>query len=96
MAAKIKTLHDLGVDLLGVYSELRAGRIDQKTADALANVAGKVIQSLRVQVEYNAFKNNIDRIQLLESVDSKKMIKASANGHQGEMDTEYLNSRKSI
>jgi hypothetical protein len=39
----IKNLHDLGVDLLSVYSELKEGKIDKSTADALANVAGKVI-----------------------------------------------------
>jgi hypothetical protein len=65
----------LGVDLLSVYSELKEGKIDKSTADALANVAGKVINSLKVQLEYNSLKSTIDRVQLLESEPVNLLLK---------------------
>jgi hypothetical protein len=80
MENKITTLHALGCDLLSVYEELRSGSIDQKTADSLANVAGKVVNTLKVQLEYNMYKSKIDKIPLLESkVLTKVMI-----GNKGE------------
>ncbi|HEX8333697.1 MAG TPA: hypothetical protein VF622_13840 [Segetibacter sp.] len=74
MAKKIKNLQDLAVDLLTVYGELRDGKIDKSTADALANIAGKVINSLKVQVEYNSIKTNIDKVQLLETPPVKALL----------------------
>lgn len=66
MANKIKNLHDLGTDLLNVYTELRNGQIETSTARSLAGVAGKVIDSLKVQIDYNSKKANINKIQLME------------------------------
>lgn len=74
MSRQIKTLTDLGQDLLEVYTDLREGKIDKPTAEALANVAGKVINSLKVQIEYNSLKATIDRVELLESSPENKLL----------------------
>lgn len=65
--AKLKNLNDLGTDLIEVYEQLRNGQIERSTATALASVAGRVIDGLKVQVQYNAIKSNIDKIGLLET-----------------------------
>ena len=65
--AKVKNLHELGSDLLEVYALLRNGQIEPSTARSLAGVAGKVIDSLKVQIEYNSKKTTIDKIHLLEN-----------------------------
>lgn len=79
MQKQIKNLTDLGCDLLEVYSDLREGKIDKPTAEALANVAGKVINSLKVQIEYNSLKATIDRVQLLESSDENRLLVQKEN-----------------
>lgn len=75
MASKIKNLHELGVDLLEVYTQLRNGQMEKSTARSLASVAGKVIESLKVQLEYNAIKSTIDKVELLEHKNGRKLLK---------------------
>ena len=74
MANKIKNLHELGTDLLEVYAELRNGQMEKSTARSLAGVAGKIIDSLKVQIEYNSKKQNIDKIALLEHKNGRKLL----------------------
>lgn len=74
MANKIKNLHELGVDLLEVYTQLRNGQIEKSQARSLAGVAGKVIDTLKVQIEYNSKKANIDKVQLLEHKNGRKLL----------------------
>jgi hypothetical protein len=71
---KIKNLHELGTDLLEVYSQLRDGNIEKSTAKALSSVAGKVIDTLKVQMRYNSIKANIDKVQLLERPKNVKKL----------------------
>lgn len=73
--AKITNLQQLSKDLLEVYSLLREGSIEAKTAEGLANVAGKVIVATKVILDYNSIKNNIDKIELLEDKKGKTELK---------------------
>lgn len=75
--AKIKSLNDLNIDMLEVYEQLRNGKIEKSTAKSLAAVAGKVIDGLKVQVQYNAIKSNIDSVGLLESGAQKRITAKS-------------------
>lgn len=74
MAKKIKNLHELGTDLLDVYTSLRNGQMEVKQAKAIAGVAGKVIDSLKVQINYNVKKPTIEKIQLLEHKNGRKAL----------------------
>lgn len=74
MVSRIKNLHELGSDLLEVYTQLRNGQMEPTTARSLAGVAGKVIDSLKVQIEYNSKKHLIDKVQLLEHKNGKKLL----------------------
>lgn len=42
----------LRADLLNVYAELRNGSLEPKLAKELNNTAGKVMNSVKIQVEY--------------------------------------------
>lgn len=65
--AKINNLQQLSKDLLDVYSSLKSGSIDVKTARALSNVADKVISGTKVILSYNKVRTNIEKIELLEN-----------------------------
>ena len=43
-------------DMVLVYQSLRNGTIKKTEADALANVAGKMIASAKLQLEYSAMR----------------------------------------
>lgn len=71
---KIKNMNDLGLSLLDTYEGVKDGTIAIETANALAKVAGKIINAVKVQLDYNINKDKIEPIELLES---RKQLKAS-------------------
>lgn len=71
----IKNLEQLGTDLLKVYGELRDGSMEIKTAEALANVAGKVIGACKVVVDVKTYQGNIGPIPLV--TDDIKLLEES-------------------
>ena len=50
-----------------IFDQLESGEIDAKKAAEFANLAGKMINSAKVQVEYYALKNEHPTIGFLES-----------------------------
>ncbi len=64
---KIKNMTDLTNDLVDVYEKLKAGHITTDKAKEQAKVAGKVIGSVRIQMEYNAQMKNNRTVSFLES-----------------------------
>lgn len=48
---------DLNIQMANIFADLRNGAIGQKTALALANVAGKQITLAREIRKYNQYKN---------------------------------------
>ena len=48
---------DLNIELANAFADLRNGKIGQKVALALANVAGKQISLAKETREYNLYKN---------------------------------------
>lgn len=48
----MKDCNELRASLADVFSRLKAGEIDTDRASELANLAGKMIQSAKVQVAY--------------------------------------------
>jgi len=63
----MKTAGELRDNLATVFAELRAGSIKAADAAELANLAGKMIGSAKVQVEYYALRKETPRIEWLES-----------------------------
>lgn len=61
---------ELREQLAQVFSELKAGTIKPSEAAELANLAGKMINSAKVQVEYHAMRKDMPYIQFLHSQDS--------------------------
>jgi hypothetical protein len=50
-----------------IFDSLESGEIDAKKASEFANLAGKIINSAKVQVEYYALKKEQPTINFLES-----------------------------
>ena len=59
----IKQLRD---DLLQSFQELRARRLDPKEAKEITNMAGKIIMSSKVELDYNKYMDNNRVIDFLE------------------------------
>ena len=63
----MKNVDELRGQLAEVFAQLRAGTIKPGEAAELANLAGKMIGSAKVQVEYYALRKESPRIEWLES-----------------------------
>ena len=51
--------------LAEVFDELRSGSISANEASELANIAGKMINSAKVQIEYHALRKDEPKIKFL-------------------------------
>jgi hypothetical protein len=56
---------DLRATLGDQITKLRAGKGDPKTANAIVNAAGKIIASVRLEMDYAKMVGAAPRIQLL-------------------------------
>lgn len=63
----MKNVEELRQHLAGVFSDLKAGTIKPGEAAELANIAGKMISSAKVQVEYYALRKEAPVIPFLGS-----------------------------
>jgi len=63
----MKTVTDLRNDLIEIYKETKSGETDNQTAGVLANIAGKIIKSTALELNYNQFKKySQKKIKFLE------------------------------
>ena len=62
----MKTVTQLRDELATVFDALRSGAIKPKEAGELANVAGKMINSAKVQLEYYALRKETPDIDFLK------------------------------
>ena len=62
----MKNASSLRTELSAVFAELRAGTIKASEAAELANLAGKMIGSAKVQVEYYALRKEAPSIAFLD------------------------------
>ena len=62
----MKTASELRAELAQVFAQLKAGEIKHAEAAELANLAGKMIASAKVQVEYYALRNEPPEIGFLK------------------------------
>lgn len=63
----MKNAEELRDELAQTFAQLKAGEIKPSEAAELANIAGKMIGSAKVQVEYYALRKEQPRIEWLES-----------------------------
>lgn len=63
----MKNVEELRSELSKVFSGLRSGHIKAGEASELANLAGKMINSAKVQVEYYALRKESPSIEFLAS-----------------------------
>ena len=66
----MNTANELHNELAKVFEELRSGKIKPKEAAELVNIAGKMIASAKVQIEYALMRKQEPTISFLESFDS--------------------------
>jgi 5-formyltetrahydrofolate cyclo-ligase len=62
----MKNAEELRGELSQTFAQLKAGAIKPREAAELANLAGKMIASAKVQVEYFALRKESPRIAFLE------------------------------
>jgi hypothetical protein len=62
----MKNVSELRDQLSQVFSDLRNGGIKHKDASELANIAGKMINSAKVQLDYYAHTKQTAKIPFLE------------------------------
>lgn len=67
----MKNAEELRDELAQTFAQLKAGEIKASEAAELANLAGKMIGSAKVQVEYYALRKEQPRIEWLESSNDK-------------------------
>jgi hypothetical protein len=61
----MKSINTLRHELSQIFDDLRNGAIKTKEAGELANVAGKMINSAKVQLEYYALRKEVPTLQFL-------------------------------
>jgi hypothetical protein len=62
----MKNVHELRQELAAIFEGLKAGEIKPKEAAEFANLAGKMINSAKVQIEYATMRKEAPRIEFLE------------------------------
>ena len=63
----MKNAEELRDELAQTFAQLKSGEIKPSEAAELANLAGKMIGSAKVQVDYYALRKEQPRIEWLES-----------------------------
>jgi hypothetical protein len=63
----MKNAEELREELAQVFAQLRNGTIKPGEAAELSNLAGKMINSAKVQVEYYALRKEAPKIAFLDS-----------------------------
>ena len=71
MGTSMNTASELRAELAQVFAQLKAGEIKPGEAAELANLAGKMIASAKVQVEYYALRKESPEIGFLRDDGSK-------------------------
>ena len=68
---EMQNCDELRAELALTFAKLKAGEIKPSEAAELANLAGKMIGSAKVQVEYYALRKEQPRIDWLESPNAR-------------------------
>lgn len=61
----MKNIKELREELSKVFMGLKSGEIEPKTASEMNNAAGKIINTVKVQLEYSALRKEKPEIEFL-------------------------------
>jgi hypothetical protein len=62
----MQNIIELRKDLAQNYTQIKNGKMTIAKGKELANTAGKILQSCKVQLDYNAFMGVKEKIEFLE------------------------------
>lgn len=62
----MQNITDLRNDLLDNYEQMKSKKMELKDGKELANTAGKILNSLKIELEYNTLVGNKNKIDFLE------------------------------
>lgn len=62
----MKNIEDLRNSLCTLFEEIKTGDVDVKKASEMNNSAGKIIGSLKVQIDYAALRKERPKIDYLD------------------------------
>ena len=62
----MKTITDLRSELCDTFDDLRAGNVTPKVASEMNNSAGKIINTLKVQLDYHTMTKTKPNIPFLK------------------------------
>ena len=62
----MQNIKDLRNSLLDNYEKIKSKEMDLKDGKELANTAGKILNSLKIELEYNTLVGNKNKIYFLE------------------------------
>jgi hypothetical protein len=78
----MKNVNELRDNLSTIFEELHKGTIEVKTAAELANIAGKMINSAKAQLDYHAMrKDTTTKITFLHSTDEDAAVEEVVGGN---------------
>ena len=69
---KLKNIKDLRDDLLSNYNQTKSGEMGVPMAKELANTAGKVLSSIKLELEYNKYMGINRKIEFLNFEEEDK------------------------
>ena len=64
----MKNINDLRNELMALFEEIKAEKVDVKLAAEMNNTAGKIINSVKVELEYSAQRKIEPKIGFLDYV----------------------------
>ena len=67
----MQNITELRTSLSDNYTRMKAGKMGLNMGKELANTAGKIINSLKVELEYNSLLGKKEKIEFLESKEDK-------------------------
>jgi hypothetical protein len=62
----MQNITDLRDSLLDNYEKIKSKEMELKDGKELANTAGKILNSLKIELEYNTLVGNKNKIDFLE------------------------------
>ena len=78
----MKDINELRDNLSTIFEELHNGTIEVKTAAELANIAGKMINSAKAQLDYHVMrKDTTTKITFLHSTDEDAAVEEVVGGN---------------
>ncbi len=62
----MKNAKELREEIISVFEDVKSDKIDLKKAKELTNAAGKILNTVKVQIMYNSLMDRKEKIDFLE------------------------------